>query len=220
MSYFQYNLAALIAMQGITQAAFAKSIGKTPGAVSQWLNDESRMPSEETLEKICEVYGIEKDDLTSERGMAYTACMTGVFVKSNRSPTGYKWSRVARENSDRINEVLSGILQEDISVPEEVMERHPRGFYIKAEDNSMSKVYPAGCHLFVDPELEPSNGSIAVIREEDKFVCRRMFKATSTIVLSPESWEDGWEDIVLTRKKMPNEFFGTVVWFQASGELE
>lgn len=209
MSDFQTNLRRLMESENLNQVEFAKRIGKTPGAVSLWLKGE-RTPSLKTISEICEAFGLAEADL-----IEVTHRQAGTHVPRI---TEAKMIDYLKRPHDA-NGVLKGILMDEISLPAPILEKHPHGFYIKAEDNSMSKVYPAGCHLYVDPELEPSNGSIAVIREEGKFVCRRMFKATSTIVLSPESWEDGWEDIVLTRNKRPNEFFGTVVWFQASGEL-
>lgn len=50
---------------------------------------------------------------------------------------------------------------------------------------------------------------------------RRMYRGATTLVLSPESWEDGFEDIVITSgDDRTVEFHGTVVWFQFSSEME
>ena len=40
------------------------------------------------------------------------------------------------------------------------------------------------------------------------------------LVLSPDSWEEGYDDIVIAGDDHTVEFVGSVVWFQASGELE
>ena len=48
---------------------------------------------------------------------------------------------------------------------------------------------------------------------------RRLYKGASTLVLSPESWEEGWDDIVFGGDEVLS-FAGTVVWFQASEEME
>ena len=53
------------------------------------------------------------------------------------------------------------------------------------------------------------------------YVMRRMFRGASTLVLSPESWNDGYEDIVISDSdERTVEFHGAVVWFQPSTELE
>lgn len=52
------------------------------------------------------------------------------------------------------------------------------------------------------------------------FVMRRLYKGSSVLVLSPDSWEEGYEDIAISGDDHTVEFVGSVVWFQASGELE
>lgn len=49
---------------------------------------------------------------------------------------------------------------------------------------------------------------------------RRLYEGSSVLVLSPDSWEEGYEDIVIAGDDHTVEFVGSVVWFQASGELE
>lgn len=50
---------------------------------------------------------------------------------------------------------------------------------------------------------------------------RRMYRGATTLVLSPESREDGFDDIVITSgDDRTVEFHGTAVWFQSSSEME
>ena len=86
----------------------------------------------------------------------------------------------------------------------------------------MSKVYPEGCHILVDPMKLPTNGSIAVVKlNDDNYVMRRMYKGANTLILSPESWEEGYTDIVITQDdEVTVELVGTVVWFQPKEEME
>ena len=72
-----------------------------------------------------------------------------------------------------------------IPVPYEVWERHQNGYLLEVEGNCMSKVYPEGCHILVDPTKPPMNGSIAVVKlNNDDYVMRRMYKGANTLVLS------------------------------------
>lgn len=86
----------------------------------------------------------------------------------------------------------------------------------------MSKVYPEGCYIFVDRRMEPQNGSIAVVSiDGDDYVMRRLYRGANTMILSPDSWEDGYEDIVISEGDDHTVAFeGVVVWFQASKEME
>ena len=114
------------------------------------------------------------------------------------------------------------VLDERVPVPEDVIARHPSAYFLQVEGQCMSKVYPEGCYILIDPDREPQNGSIAVVSiDGSDYVMRRMYRGATTLVLSPESWEDGFEDIVISHgDERTVEFHGTVVWFQAAEEME
>ncbi len=114
------------------------------------------------------------------------------------------------------------MLDERISLPYEVWERHPEGYFLQVEGQCMSRVYPEGCFILVDPTASPANGSIAVVSIDGAdYVMRRLYRGASVVVLSPESWEEGYEDIVIDDPEAHTvEFVGVVVWFQPSEEME
>ena len=86
----------------------------------------------------------------------------------------------------------------------------------------MNRVYPEGCIIFVSPNKEPQNGSVAVVTIDGiDTVMRRMFRTTDTLVLSPDSFNPDNRDIVITSDdNRMVEFKGKVVWFQPDGEME
>lgn len=50
---------------------------------------------------------------------------------------------------------------------------------------------------------------------------RRMLRTANTIVLSPESWNPVHKDVIITADSEHTvEFWGKVVWFQSSKEME
>lgn len=113
------------------------------------------------------------------------------------------------------------VLDERISLPYEVWERHRDGYFLQVEGQCMSKIYPEGSYILIDPMQRPVNGSIAVVSIDGAdYVMRRLYKGSSVLVLSPDSWEEGYDDIVIAGDDHTVEFVGSVVWFQASGELE
>ena len=113
------------------------------------------------------------------------------------------------------------VLDERISLPYEVWEHHKGAYFLQVEGQCMSKIYPEGSYILIDPAQSPTNGSIAVVSIDGAdYVMRRLYKGSSVLVLSPDSWEEGYEDIVIAGDDHTVEFVGSVVWFQASGELE
>ena len=85
----------------------------------------------------------------------------------------------------------------------------------------MSKIYPEGSYILIDPAQRPVNGSIAGVSIDGAdYVMRRLYKGSSVLVLSPDSWEEGYDDIVIAGDDHTVEFVGSVVWIHASGELE
>ena len=50
---------------------------------------------------------------------------------------------------------------------------------------------------------------------------RRLYNTGRTVVLPPDSWDDCYEDIVMTRKdEHAVKYVGTVVWFQPAEEMK
>ena len=114
------------------------------------------------------------------------------------------------------------ILEDEIELPHNVRTAHPNAYFLQVEGDCMDKVYPEGCYILVDPDREPCNGSIAaVVIDGRDAVMRRLLRTSSTIVLAPESTNPEHKDLVITANDEHTvELVGTVVWFQASREME
>ena len=114
------------------------------------------------------------------------------------------------------------VLDERISLPYEVWERHRDGYFLQVEGQCMSRVYPEGSYILIDPARRPANGSIAVVSIDGAdYVMRRLYRGANVLVLSPDSFDDCYTDIVVDDPAAHTvEFVGTVVWFQPSAELE
>lgn len=85
------NLMALITKENITQEALARTIGRTQGAVSQWING-SKPPSMASIRRICEAYGLSESDILSESDGLYaklhglTEAPAGAIAPSRSKP--------------------------------------------------------------------------------------------------------------------------------------
>lgn len=197
----------------LTQAKLADLVGVTRATVTQWETGWSQ-PRMGAVEKLSEVLGVSMSELVDDSNI-------------KRVPGAITPTEPRKAYLPLLGKVHAGDAQEPqgfderISLPYEVWERHRDGYFLQVEGQCMSKIYPEGSYILIDPMQRPTNGSIAVVSIDGAdFVMRRLYKGSSVLVLSPDSWEAGYEDIVIAGDDHTVEFVGSVVWFQASGELE
>lgn len=215
------NLSALIYDKRTTQSALAQIAGASDGAMSLWVSGKAH-PRMKYLEKISDHFGIPVDELTSQNGYYVklyeleNAPEGAVAPIAPRKAYAKLYGRVHAGKSSEPE-----LLDERVPVPYEVLERHPHGYFLLVEGDCMDKVYPGGCYVFIDPSLDPKNNSIAVVSIDGQdYIMRRLKLGADTIMLSPESHNPEWGDIIITDQETTVEMVGTVVWFQASKELE
>lgn len=197
----------------LTQAKLADLVGVTRATVTQWETGWSQ-PRMGAVEKLSEVLGVSMSELVDDSNI-------------KRVPGAITPTEPRKAYLPLLGKVHAGdaqepqVLDERISLPYEVWERHRDGYFLQVEGQCMSKIYPEGSYILIDPAQRPTNGSIAVVSIDGAdYVMRRLYKGSSVLVLSPDSWEAGYEDIVIAGDDHTVEFVGSVVWFQASGELE
>lgn len=197
----------------LTQAKLADLVGVTRATVTQWETGWSQ-PRMGAVEKLSEVLGVSMSELVDDSNI-------------KRVPGAITPTEPRKAYLPLLGKVHAGdaqepqVFDERISLPYEVWERHRDGYFLQVEGQYMSKIYPEGSYILIDPMQRPTNGSIAVVSIDGAdYVMRRLYKGSSVLVLSPDSWEAGYEDIVIAGDDHTVEFVGSVVWFQASGELE
>lgn len=197
----------------LTQAKLADLVGVTRATVTQWETGWSQ-PRMGAVEKLSEVLGVSMSELVDDSNI-------------KRVPGAITPTEPRKAYLPLLGKVHAGdaqepqVFDERISLPYEVWERHRDGYFLQVEGQCMSKIYPEGSYILIDPMQRPTNGSIAVVSIDGAdYVMRRLYKGSSVLVLSPDSWEAGYEDIVIAGDDHTVEFVGSVVWFQASGEVE
>lgn len=104
-----------------------------------------------------------------------------------------------------------------VEVPEGVAERHPGLFVVHGIGSCMDRRFPEDAALGIDPDMEPRTGDAVLVRDEahGSFVHVYMAGAGGTVMLSADSWQEGYEDVVVGPHDPPVEVLGTVVWWQA-----
>lgn len=212
------NIDALLVKYDITQESLARVAGISQAAVSGWRH--GKKPSNSSLHKICDYFGLEPNDILSDRyGLA--------AVEHGRHS-----QRLPVVSADRVTVPLMTLgrvhagtatdeeeVSVEVEVPAGVHERHPRAFALLVEGGCMNRVIPDGAHVLVDPDREPANGSIAVVEDEShRAIMRRWYRGASKLMLVPDSFGD-YEDIVLSEEDGPVRVLGTVVWYQSASEM-
>lgn len=208
------NIRRIRVARDLTQEEFGKIAGVSAMAVSQWENDRA-VPRMGAVQAIADHFGLNKGEIIDDEP---TDLPDGAMLPSEPRPA----------YAPLLGRVHAGdacepdVIDDRIPIPYEVREAHPRGYFLEVEGNCMSRVYPEGCHIYIDPAQQPRNGSVAVVSIDGAdYVMRRLYNTGRTVVLSPDSWDDCYEDIVITGEDGRTvEYVGTVVWFQPSEEME
>ncbi len=219
------NIIELRELFDITQAELAKIAGVSRGAVSQWEGGFSE-PRMGAIQKMADHFGIYKSNIIEDGGMKSVDPVTKKpklpvgALAANPDPRPAYAPLYGRVHAGGAQE--PDILDDRIPIPFEVREAHPKGYFLEVEGTCMDRVYPEGCHVFVDPDREPQNGSIAVVSIDGAdYVMRKLLRGAHTLVLSPQSYDTKWEDIVVSEGDGHTvAMVGTVVWYQAEREME
>lgn len=208
------NIRRIRVARDLTQEEFGKIVGVSAMAVSQWENDRA-VPRMGAVQAIADHFGLNKGEIIDDEP---TDLPDGAMLPSDDRPAyAPLLGRVHAGDACELD-----VIDDRIPIPYEVREAHPRGYFLEVEGGCMNRVYPEGCHIYIDPAQQPRNGSVAVVSIDGAdYVMRRLYNTGRTVVLSPDSWDDCYEDIVITVEDGRTvEYVGTVVWFQPAEEME
>ena len=208
------NIRRIRVARDLTQEEFGKIAGVSAMAVSQWENDRA-VPRMGAVQAIADHFGLNKGEIIDDEP---TDLPDGAMLPSDARPAyAPLLGRVHAGDACELD-----VIDDRIPIPYEVREAHPCGYFLEAEGSCMSRVYPEGCHIYIDPRQQPRNGSVAVVSIDGAdYVMRRLYNTGRTVVLSPDSGDDCYEDIVITGEDgRMLEYVGTVVWFQPAEEME
>ena len=211
------NIRRIRTEHGLTQEEFGEIAGVSSMAVSQWENGRA-VPRMGSVQRIADHFKISKSaviDETSDIGrMGPPPGALPVYSSGEATAPLLTLGRVHAGPLTDEEEVA-----ERVDVPASVLEAHPRAFALVVEGDCMDRVVPEGAHVLVDPDREPQNGSIAVVETEAyQAVMRRWYRGSSTLMLSADSFSEH-EDMIFGQDDGPVRVVGTVVWWQAPGEM-
>lgn len=206
------NIRAVRTRNNLTQEEFGEIVGVSSMAVSQWETGRA-VPRMGAVQKISDYFHISKGSLIDED--------SSTLIKLPISGS------TATLPLRTLGKVHAGVMDDDavcddeeVQVPERVVLAYPDAFLLRVEGNCMDRVIPEGSHVVVAPHKEPTNGSIVVIRDDTyEAIMRRYYKGSSALMLSPDSYEEEYQDIIV-HDGQEITLIGVVVWWQASEMME
>lgn len=192
---------------GLDQTQLAKKVDRTNGAISQWESGKAtpRMPM---VKKLADLFGCTISELMGEE-----SAVVGAPV-----PAGYRRLpvAVAGHAGEFADEPEPG---EFVDVPESVLDAisDPDAYIIRVRGNCMSRRFPDQSNAVASPRCEPRNGDAVVAECNGELIIREYFRGANTLVLSPDSYDEGYEDIVFDDPDCAEVCFqGVIKWYQAS----
>lgn len=207
----QKNIKAFRLKQGLTQAELAAKLGVDRSSVTQWETGVTT-PRMKVITKLSTLFNTTPSVLISD-----SSTLTKLPISGSTATLPLR----------TLGKVHAGVMDDDticddeeIQVPERVVLAYPDAFLLRVEGNCMDKVIPEGSHVVVVPHKEPTNGSIVVIRDDTyEAIMRRYYKGSSALMLSPDSYEEEYQDIIV-HDGQEITLIGVVVWWQASEMME
>lgn len=207
----QKNIKAFRLKQGLTQAELAAKLGVDRSSVTQWETGVTT-PRMKVITKLSTLFNTTPSVLISD-----SSTLTKLPISGSTATLPLR----------TLGKVHAGVMDdeticddEEIQVPERVVLAYPDAFLLRVEGNCMDRVIPEGSHVVVVPHKEPTNGSIVVIHDDAyEAIMRRYYKGSSALMLSPDSYEEEYQDIIV-HDGQEITLIGVVVWWQASEMME
>ena len=198
--------------RGLTQEQLGKMVDVSRSTITQWERGWTT-PRMGNVQLLAGALGVSTADIIADELPPSNAIKPATAKPAYAPLLGRVHAGEAQEPD---------VLHDAIPVPYEIIKRHPQGYFLQVEGDCMDNVYPEGCYILIDPEQRPSNGSIAVVSIDGAdYVMRRLYRGANTLILSPDSHNAEYEDMVFAATTEHTvEFHGTVVWFQSSKEME
>lgn len=218
-SVFGRNLRAFRESRGITQTQLSEALGVSLPTENKW---ECRgvQPRRRIIDELMALYGLSEDDLLSDENGFYRryhglqqAPARSEAVTPSPSVAVPVLGAVHAASPDEPWEFDGG----DVMLMSELHARHPRCFALEVNGDCMDKVFTSADVVFIDPAMEPRDGSIAVVSLGGECVVRRVKMGNGSMLLVSES-HAGYDD-VFVGPGSDAKCLGCVFWWQSKGEL-
>ena len=215
------NLRELVESRGLKQSALAGVAGVTEGSVSGWLSGRAH-PRTKPLERIASYYCVTLDDLISETGGLYakahglTEAPPGATAVQPSTPSTVPVRVLGAAHAGDPDEPWE--LDGTAMLYEDMASRHPNCYALRVNGSCMDRVFTDEDYVFVDPDMEPRDGSIAVMLIDGRSEVRRVKLGVGSMLLVSESHDPQPDIIIRAGDGQEVRCQGVVFWHQARSE--
>ncbi|WP_102338194.1 helix-turn-helix domain-containing protein [Collinsella provencensis] len=216
------NIRELRKLSGLSQEAFAGRLGVTKETVCRWERGRCAVKPR-ILERMQSMFNVSYDALVSdEMGLAVATANASIEGEQRiAGSTDAERGGSAALSVYRIRQSAGAkrlIRSAEAELPPSVLAKHPDSFFVRMEGSAMSRSYPSGSLLLIDPSLRPWNGcTVLAIADNADIVIRRYSSGNNMIILSSYSYETSEPDLLLAKRRI--RVLGVVVWLQASHDI-
>lgn len=216
---FGRNLRAFRESRGMTQVQLSDALGVSIPTENKWEN-KGIQPRRKVIDDLIALYGLTEDDLLSDEngyyrkfhGLQSAPPSASVATPSPSVPVSIVGA-VHAASADEPWEFDGG----DAMLMSELHSRHPRCFALEVNGTCMDRVFTDSDVVFIDPDMQPRDGSIAVMSIDGECLVRRVKMGNGSMLLVSESHEPF--DDVFVGAGSDARCIGCVFWWQAKGEL-
>lgn len=192
---------------GLTQAELADKLGLTYSSVSQWESGRAT-PRTPILRQLAELFDTTVAELMGEDASEAVRPNGAQYVTLPVLVAGHAGEFTDEFGPDEVADV-------PISVLERVND--PDAYLMRVRGSCMNRRFADGENALLSPRCEPRNGDAVAAEYNGEMILRSYYRGASTLVLSPDSYEDGYTDIVFDDPENASvNFRGVVKWHQAS----
>lgn len=212
-----FNIRKIRETNNLTQEEFGKIAGVSSMAVSQWENERA-VPRMGAVQMISDHFGIPKgriiDDDPQDAPLNPLDHVSYQVVSSVEVPVLGKVHAGTPLEHDEVDDTTR--------IPDFVAAQSPNVFVVHSEGDCMDKDFGVNDDLVVNPDKEPTNGSVVIaFLDGAEYIVRRIFRTAQTLILSPNSHNPEYKDIVITADSDTTvEIGGVVIWNQARKLLD
>lgn len=203
---FGEKLRSLRIKAGLTQLDIAEKLDVSAAAIGAWENGRAK-PRLTKLGQLAELLGTSAADLMGE---------TPEHVR----PNGAQYVTLPVLVAGHAGEFTDEFGPDEVAdVPISVLERvnDPDAYLMRVRGSCMNRRFADGENALPSPRCEPRNGDAVAAEYNGEMILRSYYRGASTLVLSPDSYEDGYTDIVFDDPENASvNFRGVVKWHQAS----
>lgn len=204
---FAQKLRQMREKAGLTQGDLAEKLDVSRPAVSSWESGKIR-PRLNKLQQLADLFDTTVADLMGEDATEPVRPNGAQYVTLPVLVAGH-----AGEFTDEFGP------DEVADVPLSVLERvnDPDAYLMRVRGSCMNRRFADGENALLSPRCEPRNGDAVAAEYNGEMILRSYYRGASTLVLSPDSYEGGYTDIVFDDPDNAEvSFRGVVKWHQAS----